>query len=245
MKNFKVILIFCYCLIYACTQIEIKGKTAHQPLTFTDKIKLKTPYINPLETLYDSLGFVNINKLNERIICKLAYSDTSNFLKINLYKGLKHAFLPKEIAEKLIKAQNYLDSLGNYTLIIYDAVRPLHIQKLMWDSLKWPSAKKYGYIAPPNAHSLHNYGCAVDVGIDSAGFELDMGTKFDSFDSLSAPAYEWLFLKNKKLSKTQHTRRTILRKAMHKAQFYGITSEWWHFNYCTLEQAKANFILVK
>lgn len=245
MKNFKVIFIFFICLIYACNQIENKGETVAKSLLITNKIKLKIPYINPLEKLYDSLGFVNINEINNQIICKLAYSDTSNFLKINLYKGLKHAFLPREIAEKLTKAQNILDSLGNYTLIIYDAARPLHIQKMMWDSLKWPSAKKYGYIAPPNAHSLHNYGCAVDVGLDSAGIELNMGTKFDSFDSLSAPAYEWLFLKNKKLSKAQYIRRTILRKAMHKAQFYGITSEWWHFNYCTLEQAKAYFILIK
>ena len=176
----------------------------------------------------------------------MAYADTANFLKINLYNKLKYAYLPIEVAQNLSKAQNYLDSnYKNYLLIIYDAARPLSIQKIMWDSLKLPNHKKYGYVAPPNYQSLHNYGCAVDVGLDSNGVELDLGTKFDTFDSLSAPAYEWLFLKSKKLSKIQYFRRQILRKAMHYANFYGITSEWWHFNYCTLKQAQATFTLIK
>ena len=56
MKNFKVILIFCYCLIYACTQIEIKGKTAHQPLTFTDKIKWNLPHESENVEIVDVCG---------------------------------------------------------------------------------------------------------------------------------------------------------------------------------------------
>ncbi len=207
------------------------------------RIKVKKHY---LEQLYDSLGLVKISSVSKNILYRPAYSDTLNFLRINLYKGLKTGYLPLPVLQQLAKAQLYLDSLSPcLKLIIYDGVRPLHVQQMMWDSLKLPNHQKYGYVAPPNYNSLHNYGCAVDVGIDSCGQEWDFGTRFDTFDSLSAPAHEWLFLKTKRLSQIQYQHRTLLRKAMHAGRFYGITSEWWHFNYCTLEQAKLNFVLVK
>lgn len=207
------------------------------------KVKVKKHY---LEQLYESMGLVKISDFSENILYKPAYSDTLNFLKINLYKSLKTGYLPLPVMQQLVKAQSYLDSLSScLKLIVYDGVRPLHVQQMMWDSLKMPNHQKYGYVAPPGYNSLHNYGCAVDVGIDSCGHELDFGTRFDTFDSLSAPAHEWFFLKTKRLSMIQYQHRVLLRKAMHAGHFYGITSEWWHFNYCTLEQAKLNFVLVK
>ena len=187
-------------VLNACNNDELEALTLQKNTTKTRYLKIKKPIKNKLEHYFDSIGLVKITDVNANIKCKLAYADTANFLKINLYNKLKYAYLPIEVAQNLSKAQNYLDSnYKNYLLIIYDAARPLSIQKIMWDSLKLPNHKKYGYVAPPNYQSLHNYGCAVDVGLDSNGVELDLGTKFDTFDSLSAPAYEWLFLKSKKL----------------------------------------------
>jgi D-alanyl-D-alanine dipeptidase len=219
------------------------AKRSNLKMTGIIKVEAKKHY---LEELYDSLGLVKISNFSENILYRPAYSDTLNFLKINLYKSLKTGYLPLPVLQQLIKAQSYLDSLSScLKLIVYDGVRPLHVQQMMWDSLKLPNHQKYGYIAAPSYNSLHNYGCAVDVGIDSCGIEWDFGTRFDTFDSLSAPVCEGLFLKTKRLSHLQYQHRVILRKAMHAARFYGITSEWWHFNYCSLDQAKLNFVLIK
>jgi D-alanyl-D-alanine dipeptidase len=219
------------------------AKRSNLKMTGIIKVEAKKHY---LEELYDSLGLVKISDFSENILYRPAYSDTLNFLKINLYKSLKTGYLPLPVLQQLIKAQSYLDSLSScLKLIVYDGVRPLHVQQMMWDSLKLPNHQKYGYVAPPGYNSLHNYGCAVDVGIDSCGIEWDFGTRFDTFDSLSAPVYEGLFLKIKRLSHLQYQHRVILRKAMHAGRFYGITSEWWHFNYCSLDQAKLNFVLIK
>ena len=124
---------------------------------------------------------------------------------------------------------------------------PLHLQQLMWDSLKIEPNLKYNYLAPPYQESLHNYGCAIDLSIIdiSTNKPLNMGTEFDAFTKLSQPAYEWQFLKTNELTSEAFENRKLLRKVMQLAKFYPITSEWWHFNYCTKEQAMLRFELVK
>ena len=72
-----------------------------------------------------------------------------------------------------------------------------------------------------------------------------MGSTFDSFQKLSQPVYEFQFLKTRELTKEASENRKLLRKVMHFGNFYGITSEWWHFNYCTKEQAILRFKLIK
>ncbi|MDX2173803.1 MAG: M15 family metallopeptidase [Bacteroidota bacterium] len=209
------------------------------------KIFADTSY---LEDLYRQYDLVNIKSLDTSIHINLKYSDTNNFIHKNLYDGLRKAYLPCEVANHLCNAQFYLKQINpDYSLIIFDAVRPFHIQKYMWDSLKIEPNLKYNYLAPPFEESLHNYGCAVDVSIMdiSTNTILDMGSPFDSFQKLSQPVYEFQFLKTCELTKEAVENRKLLRKVMHFGNFYGITSEWWHFNYCTKEQAVLRFKLIK
>lgn len=79
-----------------------------------------------------------------------------------------------------MKAQRALKELHpSYSLIIYDAARPMSVQKKMWNVVKGTS--KYKYVSNPNrGGGLHNYGLAVDISIlDSFGQPLPMGTKVD------------------------------------------------------------------
>jgi D-alanyl-D-alanine dipeptidase len=191
---------------------------------------------------------VDVRSVDSSIHVKLQYSDTTNFLHRDFYDGLTKAYFPCEVALRIANAQYFLKRIdSSLTLVILDAARPVHVQQMMWDSLDMPPDQKYKYLAPPYNISLHNYGCAVDLTIMdlNTGKFLDMGSEFDHFGKLSEPAYEWQFLKSGELSKEAHANRKLLRKVMQSAQLFPITSEWWHFNFCTKEYAATAFRLIK
>lgn len=192
-------------------------------------------------------GLVNVNSLDSSIRVALHYATDQNFLHKAMYQGLRKCYLPCEVCIKLCNAQYYLKKEHPYySIIVFDAVRPLSIQEKMWKELDMPAALKINYIAHPKDISLHNYGAAVDVGIISNdGVLLDMGTAFDCFDSLSEPKWEAHFLKTGQLTRETLGNRLVLRKAMLKAGFLTITSEWWHFNADTKAMAAAKFGLVE
>ncbi|MBP9069348.1 MAG: M15 family metallopeptidase [Bacteroidia bacterium] len=193
-------------------------------------------------------GLVNVQEMDSTIQVKLIYNDTCNFLHYKIYDSLSIAFLPRDIATKLCNAQKYLKELNaSLSLIIFDAARPHHIQKLIWDSLKMEPNIKFNYVATPWDISLHNYGAAVDVTIkDMRKNELlNMGTIIDHFGQIAAPLHEMRFLKNKQLSDTAYKNRVLLRTVMKKGGFTPINTEWWHFNSCNKEFAAQTYTLLK
>lgn len=225
------------------TVFELKDTTA-------DKKAIREPSADTsyLEHVFMSYDLVNLQHLDSTIGVTLRYADTNNFLKTNFYDGLRHAYLPCEVALKLCNAQYYLKQVSPaLSLVILDATRPLHIQQMMWDSLDMPPDKKFNYLSPPYEPSLHNYGCAVDLTIldESKNSLLDMGTGFDAFTPLSQPALEWKFLKSGELSREAVDNRRLLRTVMKMAGFSSIPSEWWHFGYCSKETAATKFKLIK
>ena len=211
----------------------------------TPPISKDTSY---LELVFSRYDLVNVRDLDSSIRVDLQYADTSNFLKQNLYDGLRNAYLNCEAALKLANAQSFLKELHpEYSLIIFDAARPLHIQQLMWDSLKLHPDLKFNYLAPPYQNSLHNYGCAVDLSImdTKTGTLLDMGTPYDFFGKLAQPINEQIYLKSGALSKEAYENRLLLRKVMQRAALNPINSEWWHFSICTKEEAVKKFKLIE
>jgi D-alanyl-D-alanine dipeptidase len=192
-------------------------------------------------------GLVNITGFDTNIRVVLLYNTDKNFIGKMFYGGLDQCYLPCEVATKLNNAQKYLKAdFPFYNLIVFDATRPLHVQKMMWDSLKMDPAEKYNYIARPDQYSLHNYGAAIDLGIiNENGVLLDMGTSFDHFGELAQPKMEAELFQNGRLSKTAYNNRLVLRKIMMRAGFNPITSEWWHFNACTKVYAAENYTLVE
>jgi zinc D-Ala-D-Ala dipeptidase len=198
------------------------------------------------EKLFVRNGLVNINEFDPDIRVVLLYNTDKNFLGKSFYKGLDQCYLHCEVATKLNHAQKYLKQhYPFYNLIVFDAARPSHIQKMLWDSLKMKPTDKYNYVARPDEFSMHNFGAAVDVGIiNENGVLLDMGTPFDFFGELAQPKLESELFANGKLSRDAYKNRLILRDIMKKAGFSPITSEWWHFNACTKAYAAENFPLI-
>ena len=201
-----------------------------------------------LESLFGGYDLVNIRHLDSTLRVDLRYADTTNFLKTNFYDGLRNAYLPCEVAIRVCNAQYFLKQIHpEFSLMIMDAARPLHIQQMMWDSLNMEANRKFSYLSPPYETSLHNYGCAVDLTIInlSQNTLMDMGTDFDTFEKLSQPVYESRFLKSGELSQEAFNNRRLLRYVMTRAGFHSIPSEWWHFGYGNKEHAAAKFKLIK
>ena len=185
-----------------------------------------------MERVFVYLHLQNVQELDNSIQVDLRYASTRNFLKTNMYGDINRAYLQKEVAKRLIKAQKYLkDSFPNYSLIIFDAARPVSVQQYMWDHINIPIRNRSKYLSNPKYSSMHNYGAAVDLSIiDENGKLLDMKTDFDSFKKIAYPFYEKKYLKSGALSRKQYNNRLLLRYVMKKAGFNSITTEWWHFS---------------
>ncbi|HEV7230584.1 MAG TPA: M15 family metallopeptidase [Bacteroidia bacterium] len=192
-------------------------------------------------------GLTDVRQQDSSIQVDLKYAGSDNFLGFNMYGKLKRCFLQPDVTGKLVKAQKILRSMYPfYGLIVYDAVRPLHIQKMMWDTLKMPAGIKQQYLSSPQVISLHNYGAAVDLSIITRdGLLLDMGTPYDFFGPLAHPEFEDRFREEGKLSLKQILNRELLRTVMHAAGFSPIETEWWHFNSCSRQEAARMYKVIQ
>ena len=193
----------------------------------------------------DSLGLVNIENIDSTIQVELKYTTTDNFTGNVLYKELRKAYLHPLAADKLAKAQSLLKAHNpNLSLLIYDAVRPLSIQKELFEAVK--NTKLKAYVADPSKTGLHNYGMAVDLTIcDQNKAALDMGTKFDYFGKEAAIRNEKALVEQGLLTPQQVENRLLLRSIMTQSGFIAIAGEWWHFNACYLRDAKQQATLVQ
>ena len=183
----------------------------------------------------DKSDFAEIYTMIDDASYDIRYYSSNNFTgnRINGYKAPK-AYMTKEALTALSVASQDLRKQG-YRLLIWDSYRP---QKAVDNFVVWinnpndegdrsfyPDLKKSdlvkgGYIATKSSHTR---GSTVDLTlIKTDGSFVDMGGTFDLFSEISHPDY-------KKLTKQQKKNRQILRKAMFKAGFDGIDSEWWHF----------------
>jgi zinc D-Ala-D-Ala dipeptidase len=203
--------------------------------------------LSSIEQQLISQGLVDIQSLDSTIVADLKYATTDNFIGADMYLGLKKAYLQPEVAEKLIKAQRILKKEHpEYSLIVFDAARPLKIQQAMWDQLLMPLNEKTKYLSNPKKGSIHNYGAAVDLSIqNNNGDLLDMGTPYDFFGDLAHPAKELVMLELGLLTQEQINNRKLLRGVMKQAGFFNISTEWWHFNSCSRDKAKELYSLIE
>lgn len=247
MKNFLSIFIASF-LLLAC-----QAKSSNQPIseeTVSEKadtlIVDKPPVIKTATEAYlDSLGMVEIQSYDPSIPCNLMYSTTNNFTGKILYSDLQKAYLHPVAAEKLKKAQQLLKNYDpSLSLIVCDAVRPLSVQKEMYAVVQ--NTKYHKYVAHPSRTSLHNYGMAVDLTIRlSDGHDMDMGTPVDFFGKEAGINQEESLKAQGLLTREQIDNRKLLRRIMTEAGFQPIRGEWWHFNACSLDEAKRNYKLIE
>lgn len=148
---------------------------------------------------------------------EMKYATYDNFVKKTLYPS-PTCILAKGTLDKLTKANNTVKKYG-YSIKIWDAYRPLSVQKIMWEA-----TPNKNYVANPyRSGSKHNRGAAVDVTlVDKNGKELPMPTEFDNFTEKASPGY-------KGMSKEKRKNLNILSSAMTTAGFKTVSHEWWHF----------------
>lgn len=203
------------------------------------------PEKSPMAHYMDSLGLIDVTELDSSLVVKLMYTQADNFTGEVLYDDLSEAYLHPDAAHALVKAQRALKKLHpSYSLLIYDAARPMSVQKKMWNVVKGTS--KYRYVSNPNnGGGLHNYGLAVDISIqDSLGQPLPMGTKVDHLGAEAHITQESELVRNGKMNETERQNRILLRKVMKEAGFRALPSEWWHFNFCSRDVARQKYKLI-
>ena len=192
-------------------------------------------------------GLVNVQDVDSTILVELRYSGTDNFMEMDVYGDLEQAYLQPEVAQMLANASDSLKAAyPGYKLLVYDGARPRRIQQILWDIVDIPLEERSKYVADPKKGSIHNFGCAVDLTVaDDSGKPLDMGTGYDNFTPLAHIDNENERVASGSLSEEQLANRLILRKAMLKAGFQTISSEWWHFNAFPNEVTKSKFKIIE
>jgi D-alanyl-D-alanine dipeptidase len=163
--------------------------------------------------------FVDIRSVDPTIVVELRYAGQNNFLGHPIYPSGTRALVRTEVASALVKAQAYLRSY-NYGLKIWDAYRPVAVQAQLWQA-----SHNSDYVANPDVGvgSLHSWGIAVDATmVDTWNREVRMPSDFDDF----TPAAMWRYM-GPSFEIGGHVR--LLQYAMHKAGFWGLRTEWWHF----------------
>jgi D-alanyl-D-alanine dipeptidase len=175
----------------------------------------KSSYEGEIERLSSNL--VDIKTLSDEFALDLKYASEDNFIGKKVYP-ISLCALQICTARKLIEVNKELLAKG-LRIKIWDAYRPLSVQKIMWDTMPVD-----GFVANPfKGGSIHNGGFAVDVTlVDMEGRELEMPTEFDDFsEKASRKSIEMTEAAAKNLS--------ILTETMTRHGFKTINTEWWHY----------------
>jgi D-alanyl-D-alanine dipeptidase len=203
--------------------------------------------IDTLEQKLIDAGLIDIQNIITDILIDVRYSSTNNFMKQDVYGDLNRIYLQESVANDLLKCQLKLKEIDStLSLLVYDGVRPRSVQQIMWDILELPIHEKTKFVSNPKNGSIHNYGAAVDLTIvDLNGIPLDMGAGYDDIRKIAYPRYEKAYLDSGLLNTEQIENRELLRTVMHAGGFWGIETEWWHFNRYNRDKAKELFEIIE
>jgi len=187
------------------------------------------------------VDFVDVGLLLPSANYDIRYFGSNNFVGANIdgYHAPK-CILHISAADALIKASESLEKHG-LRLKIFDCYRP---QKAVAHFVRWaknsedqstkdvyyPNLDKTqllgDYIAETSGHSR---GYTLDVTLEFKSMsgeyiELDMGTPYDWFDTLSNTADDRINLEQKK-------NRFLLNGVLSQFGFTNYPMEWWHFTF--------------
>lgn len=183
------------------------------------------------DTYMQQMGLVDVQALDSTIRVQLRYSSSDNFMQRDVYGCLEKAYLEKEFAQKVVRAHRQLNVIRpGYRLLIYDAARPISVQRAMY-ALVAGTPNRF-YVADGRYGGRHNYGVAVDVTIiDAEGNVVDMGTPFDHFGKAAHTGTETdnLLAKRKLISREAVRNRRLLRQIMAQVGLVPYRREWWHY----------------
>lgn len=162
------------------------------------------------------LDFVNVREAISGVDIDLRYASKRNRFGAAFY-GSDACILRRDTAFRLATVQRALAKQG-LGLRIWDAYRPLSVQRRLWDLVR-----DSRYIADPSIGSSHSRGAAVDATlVDAKGCELPMPTGFDDFSRRAQSSCPGA-------TPVRRHNAAMLRQAMHAGGFRSLSSEWWHF----------------
>lgn len=148
----------------------------------------------------------------------LRYATKNNFTGKKIY-DFKEAYLRYGTVLKLKKAQNRLKR-EKYTLLIWDAYRPVSAQYRLWNICPNPA-----YVANPHkGYSSHSRGNTVDITmVTYKGKKVKMPTNFDDFSEKADRDYSDCSYEERKNARK-------LESIMKEEGFVPYSGEWWHFS---------------
>ncbi len=170
---------------------------------------------------------VEIGSKADGLVIELRYTTADNYFKTAFYPRHAPALLRPKTAAKLALVQAELKSQG-LGLKIWDAYRPLSVQRTMWRTL--PDAR---FVADPVKGGRHNRGAALDATlVDAQGVERRMPTAHDDFSEKAGAHFNLL-------RPEAFKNREKLQQVMTKHGFALFESEWWHFDDADWERYEA------
>lgn len=193
--------------------------------------------------LMEQAGLVDLATLGRGITVDLKYSTTDNFTGQNMYGDFRRAYLVEPAARSLQRALKQLQDINPHLgFVIYDAARPLSVQRKMWKAVQGKPGRRY--VAPPHRGGPHNYGVAIDISLTYMGLPLDMGTPFDTFTDDAHITAESYLVKKGRISRHARKARQLLRKVLTDNGFMTYSREWWHYERYRVGYARRHFGLL-
>lgn len=154
----------------------------------------------------------------------LVYGTDNNFFGKKLYPSNMPLLINNEVWNKLVKVNNDLKN-NNLCICIYDAYRPIEIQKIFWDTFY----NEHGYydetlVANPNKYGTHNITInAIDILlVDLNGNEVELPCEFDDFSKKASITYT-------DCSNNAKQNRDLLINTCKKHGLIVNEDEWWHY----------------
>lgn len=134
------------------------------------------------------------------------------------------------VLDRLVRASRYLPA--DFDIVVIDAHRTRAFQAELlayYQAHSEQSLADSGYVSDPYSRARvppHATGGAVDLTLGWRGAVLGLGTDFDSFSSLAAPAA----LEDGGPGKARDLRR-LLASVLSPQGMVPIDTEWWHWSY--------------
>ncbi len=165
----------------------------------------------------DASTLVRISDYIPGVIQDLRYATENNFTGKTIY-SFNDAYLRYGTVKKLQAASQVLAEQG-YSLVIWDAFRPVSAQQTLWGICPDPA-----YVSHPvTGNRNHCRGNAIDITLaDAQGNLLEMPSEFDDFTSKADRDYS-------DCTPEAAANALLLQDIMEEQGFIGYGKEWWHF----------------
>lgn len=192
-------------------------------------------------------ALVDVTELHPRVRYGASY------LTQGLPGALERCYLRAGLWERLLAALDLLPE--RYTLLIFDGLRPLGVQKALYDQFAQLIRQERpgigqaelellldDFVAKPVKRPArpapHSTGGAVDLTLCENGVPLDMGTGFDDLTNLAHTAWFESAKTPETLAVRDH--RRLLYHVMTQAGLESYDCEWWHYAYGERMWARAH-----